>query len=114
MGNMIDEKGERALKENKKKERRTLAERLAVDCDIPPELASGGCFIEIHGRNSVVVRGCRRILTYTDSNVALKMKKDIVEVSGKRLTCISYLAGAVSVEGLVDSVSFLKKEEDGV
>ena len=36
------------------------------------------------------------------------MKKDIVEVFGKRLTCISYLAGAVSVEGFIDSVAFLK------
>ena len=96
------------MSEKKKKERRTLAERLAIDCDIPPELLSGGCFIEIRGRNSVVLRGCRRILTYSETKVTLKMKKDIVEVFGKRLTCISYLAGAVSVEGFIDSVAFLK------
>ena len=104
------------MKLNKKTNgtRRTLSERLAVDHDIPPELLSGGSFIEIRGRNSVVVRGCRRILTYSESKVSLKMKREIVEVTGKRLTCISYLSGAVSVEGLVDSVSFLKREGDEI
>ena len=100
------------MSEKKHKEKRTLAERLAVDHDIPPELLSGGSFIEIRGRNSVVVRGCRRILTYSESKVTLKMKRDIVEISGKRLTCISYLVGAVSVEGIVDSVAFLKRGEE--
>lgn len=94
-----------------KKERRTLSERLAIDYDLPAELLSGGCFIEIRGRNSVVLRGCRRILTYSESKVTLKMKRDIAEVTGKRLTCTSYLAGAVSVEGFIDSVAFLKESE---
>lgn len=99
------------MKEKRKKEKRTLAERLAIDYDLPSELLAGGCFIEIRGRNSVVLRGCRRILTYSGSKVTLKMKKDVVEVTGKRLTCVSYLAGAVSVEGFIDSVAFLKEGE---
>ena len=99
-------------KENKKTRGRPISERLAVDYDIPPELLSGGCFIEIRGRNSVVVRGCKRILTYSESTVTLKLKRDIAVIGGKRLTCISYLAGAVSVEGLIDSVSFLRKGDE--
>ena len=95
------------------KEKRTLAERLAIDMDVPPELLSGGCFIEIRGRNSVVVRGCRRILTYSETKVSLKLRRESVEITGKRLTCISYLAGAVAVEGYIDSVTFLKKEVGG-
>ena len=94
-----------------RKQKRPFKEWLAVERDIPPELLSGGCFIEIRGRNSVVVRGCRRILVYSDTKVVLKMKKDIVSVEGKRLTCISYLAGAVSVEGFVDSVNFSRGEK---
>ena len=91
-----------------KNKKRPLLERLTVDVDLPAELLSGGCFIEIRGRHSVLVRGCRRILAYSESRVALKMKKEVVEIEGKRLTCLSYLAGAVSVEGLIDSVGFLK------
>ena len=94
-----------------RKQKRPFMEWLAVERDIPPELLSGGCFIEIRGRNSVVVRGCRRILVYSDTKVVLKTKKDIVSVEGKRLTCISYLAGAVSVEGFVDSVNFSRGEK---
>lgn len=97
-------------KQKKKREKRTFTERLAIDLDMPPELLSGGCFIEIRGRNSVVVRGCKRILAYSETKVALKLKRETVEVTGKRLTCISYLAGAVSVEGYIDSVSFLRRE----
>lgn len=95
-----------------KNKKRPLMERLAVDHDVPPELLSGGCFIEIRGRNSVVVRGCRRILAYSDTRVALKTRRETVTVTGKRLTCISYLAGAVSVEGLIDSVEFLRGEKE--
>ena len=90
----------RDVKESNK-EKRTLAERLAIDMDVPPELLSGGCFIEIRGRNSVVVRGCRRILTYSETKVSLKLRRESVEITGKRLTCISYLAGAVAVEGYI-------------
>ena len=90
-----------------KDKKRTFAEVLAIEHDIPPELLSGGCFVEIRGRNSVVVHGCRRILSYSETRVALKMQKDVLEVTGKRLTCVSYLAGAVSVEGFVESVSFV-------
>ena len=99
-------------KTKNRKEKRSLAERLCIDHDLPPELFSGGCFIEIRGRNSVVLRGCRRILGYSETKVTLKMKNDVVEVFGKRLTCISYLAGAVSVEGFVESVNFLKTEDE--
>ena len=67
--------------------------------------------MEIRGRNSVIVRGCRRIIRYTTESVVLRVHKYTVEITGKRLTCISYLAGAVSVEGIVDSVGFVKGTE---
>ena len=91
-----------------KSQKRPFAEWLAVERDIPPELLSGGCFIEMRGRYAVIVKGCRRILTYSETRVLLKTKRDVVAVRGKRLTCVSYLAGAVSVEGLIDSVEFIK------
>ena len=93
------------------RKKRPFAEWLAVERDMPPELLSGGCFIEIRGRNSVVIRGCRRILVYSDTRVVLKLRRDIVAVRGKRLTCISYLAGAVSVEGFIDGVDFIRGED---
>lgn len=90
--------------------RRSIIERLVTERDVPAELLWGGCYIEIRGRSCVVIRGCRRILEYSEGRVALSLKRTAVLVTGKRLTCISYLAGAVSVEGIIDSVSFLGKE----
>ena len=95
-----------------KNKKRPLLERLAIEKDVPPELLSGGCFAEIRGRYSAVIRGCRRILSYSETRVVLKMKKEMLAVTGKRLTCVSYLAGAVAVEGLIDSVEFLKGEKE--
>ena len=94
------------------RKKRPFAEWLAVERDMPPELLSGGCFIEIRGRYAVIVKGCRRILTYSETRVVLKTRRDVVAVMGKRLTCVSYLAGAVSVEGLIDSVEFVKGERE--
>ena len=99
------------MKKGSKQSKRTVVERLVGDHDLPPELLYGGCFIEMRGRNSVTVRGCRRIIRYTPESVVLKMRKDTLEVKGKRLTCITYLAGAVAVEGIVDSVGFVKRTE---
>ena len=96
----------------KQRKKRPFLERLAVENDVPPELLSGGCFIEIRGRYSVVVRGCRKILAYSEAKVVLKMRREVIAVEGKRLTCISYLAGAVSVEGFIDRVDFVRREKE--
>ena len=101
------------MKNNDKNNKRGLIERLVCDYDIPPEIFSGGCFVELHGRNKVVIRGCRRIIKYSSEEIILKMLREIVEIRGKRLTYITYLAGAVSVEGLVDSVGFVKRNGKG-
>ena len=93
--------------------KRSFSEFLTCECDIPGELVSGGCYVEIRGRNNVKVRGCRRIVVYSPVKVVLKMKRELLCVSGKRLSCVTYLAGAVSVEGIIDSVSFLREETEG-
>ena len=87
--------------------KRSFSEFLTCECDIPGELVSGGCYVEIHGRNCVKVRGCRRILVYSPTKVVLKMKREVLCVCGKKLSCLTYLAGAISVEGIIDSVSFV-------
>ena len=96
---------------NKNRDRRGLSEFLTCECDIPGELASGGCYVEIRGRNCVKVRGCRKIISYSPVRVVLKMKRDAICVDGKKLTCITYFAGAISVEGIIDSVSFIHGTE---
>ena len=85
---------------------------LARDYDIPPELLHGGCFIEIRGRNSVAVRGCKRIIKYSNEKIVLRMSRYSITVTGKKLTCLTYFSGAISVEGIIDSLNFGIGEEN--
>ena len=84
-------------------QRRRLPEWLAVRLDLPPDILSGGMRAELRGRNLLTVQGCRRILTYTPTCIRLQMKDTVLAVRGRRLGCTSYLAGAVGVDGLVES-----------
>ena len=95
-----------------KQNKRSLSELLSCELDLPAELLSGGCFVEMRGRNCVSVRGCRRIILYSQCKVILKMKRDVLQICGKRLGCVAYMGGCVSVEGLIDSVSFLHGERN--
>ena len=90
--------------------RRSFSEFLVCECDVPGELVSG-CYVEIRGRESVRIRGCRRIVSYSPVKVVLKLKSELLCVCGKRLSCLTYFAGAISVEGIIDSVSFLRECE---
>ena len=98
-------------KSNTCKSKRSFSEFLTCECDIPGELISGGCHIEMKGRNCMKIRGCRKIISYSPNKVVMKMKREVICVIGKRLTCLTYFAGAVSVEGIIDSVSFLHGTE---
>ena len=97
------------MPDGKKKKKRSLAEIMTSEYDFPAEILSGGCFVEIRGRNRVSVRGCRRIIFYSPVKVILKMKKEVLQVCGKRLSCVTYFAGAIAVEGIIDSVSFIRE-----
>jgi len=101
---IVGRKCVRASKENGSV--KSFVEKLVGDYDVPPELLCGGCFAEIRGRHSITVRGCRRVIKYSPENVILKMKREIVAISGKRLRCLTYFSGAVTVEGIIDSFSF--------
>ena len=83
-----------------------LPEWLAVRLDIPADMLEGGLCVELRGRNTLLVRGCQRILHYRPELIKLQMKGAVLNVMGARLLCHSYLAGAVGVEGKVDGIFF--------
>lgn len=89
-------------------EKRSFAEWASAKFDIPADLFPGAGTVEMRGRNSLTIRGCRRILKYTPTEMCFRMQKDRLCVRGKRLICTSYLYGAVVVDGEVDSVSFVE------
>ncbi len=99
-------------KDRKKDEKRGFFEYLAVRADADGDSIAGDVYIEMRGKNSLLVKGCKRILGYSPEAVELEIKKDKLRVKGKRLVCTSFHSGSVSVEGVIDSLAFCTEEEE--
>lgn len=93
-------------------ERRPFGEWLAVRLDIPADLLDGGIRLDMRGRNSLTVHGCTRIMDFSPCEVRLSLGDCTLTVSGQRLICTSYLAGAVGIEGCICGISFQDREAD--
>ncbi len=77
--------------------------------DLAEELFVSGPFIELKGRREVCVQGCRRVLLCTPDLVQLALREGSISVWGQSLCCVAYFAGAVSVRGVICTVSFDEK-----
>lgn len=90
-----------------------LPEWLAVHLDIPPDLLENGLRAELRGREALTVHGCRAIAGYEPTLIRLRLHDGELIVRGQRLVCTSYLAGAVGINGHIDSIGFSDAPEDG-
>ena len=99
-------------KDKKKDGERTLLEYLAVWGDVGGDSLSGDVYLEMRGKNSLLVRGCRRILGYSPEYILLELKKDKIAVNGKRLVCTSFHGGSIGVEGVIESLAFCGEEKE--
>lgn len=108
---------DREIKKHQKKrggegnERRTAAEWLSLKLDIPSDLADG-MRIELRGRNTLLIHGCCGILTYSPHEMKFSLTDGELCVRGTRLVCHSYLAGAVGVEGRINTLAFSESSAD--
>ena len=96
-----------------KKNKAPIIERICRMIDIPPESVSKTPMIELHGKSLLKIRDGGKILLYTKEKIkiALPHSKDTITITGNGLTCAYYNLGAVGVEGCIDEVSFLNKDE---
>ena len=93
------------------KSRPSLAEWLSVHLDIPADISSGGLRLDLRGRHTLTVYGCRRIVDFSPTEILLSMEDCGLLVEGERLTCTSYLAGAVGIEGCICRIAFSDGED---
>lgn len=90
-----------------------LGQRVCRALDITSDILPGGSYIEIRGRSSLLIRGCKKILKYSTDEIVIATRKEIFSVRGASLTCISYLAGAIGIEGRVDVLEFRSARPEG-
>lgn len=99
-------------KENKsKREKRGFLEYLAVKDDMSVDGLCGNFHVELRGRNTLYMQGCRRILKYSPEEMVLAVKGLSVSVTGERLVCSAYHNGTVCIDGLIRSVNMTDGKE---
>ncbi len=96
-------------KRKKDSEHESLTELINRHLDIKPDILPGGVMIAIRGRNSMTVSGSVLIQLYTPTEIKLSLSHGALSIKGKRLVCISYNAEELSIDGEIDSVSFLEE-----
>lgn len=75
----------------------SISERL----DIPREALPGSFGLTLAGERELTVRGCKRILLYGESCIALSVGNTALRVMGSELYCTAFSAGCVTVTGRI-------------
>ena len=96
------------MKKREKEDRQTLTERLCQCMGLPADLANGS-LIEIRGRGSVSVCGCRKILLYSSGRIELEGKDFDTVIIGKRLEFTGFGDKCAELCGLVDRIEFVRR-----
>ena len=103
-----------SAEENKiHKEKRGFLELLASKAELPSDVLGNGVRIELRGRNTLFMQGCRRILKYSPSEMIMSARKEDVIIEGERLICSTYHAGTVTIEGEILSLRFAEASREG-
>lgn len=100
--------------QNKNKQRKNrFFEYLTEKAELPADLLAGEFRIELRGRNTVFLHGCRRILKYSQNEMIMAAKGFSVSIRGDRLVCSAYHDGTVSIDGYICGVEFDPAEKRG-
>ena len=91
------------------REKRGFIEYLATKAELPSDALTGEFRIELRGRNTLFMQGCRRILKYSPEEMIMASKSFEVSIKGQRLVCSAYCGGAVTVDGAIEGI-FLSGE----
>ena len=89
----------------------TLAEMLSAKTTLPSDILVGEFRLEMRGRNTVILNGCKRILEYSPNKMMLSAKSWSFSIIGERLVCTSYHDGAICIEGYIKDIVFDETEE---
>ena len=90
----------------KRKKRMTPGAALARRLDIPEEGLTDVPVLEVHGMSSVLVTGCRTILSYEETLIGLRTDLGVLEVRGTDLSIHTFTGDRITVEGRICDLRF--------
>ena len=93
-----------AERSEKKRERRSLGERMHDMLDVPLESVSAASVVEVKGGCEAVVVGCLGVLEYGRETVLLRVREGTVRILGTSLEMQSLLQDSVTVRGVIEAV----------
>lgn len=74
--------------------------------DFPVGYGVRDSFVEISGKSSVLVRGCKKILAYDKEIISLLVSEGRLDVKGDELYFSSYSSGTVQICGDIKGVDY--------
>ena len=98
----------------KNRHKRGFLEHLAVAAELPSDALIGEARVELRGRHTLFMQGCRRILKYSPEEMVIAGKDFSVSIKGERLVCSAYYNGTVTVDGLICDISLHGHGEEDI
>ena len=93
------------------RKKRGLWAALTDGVSIPREALPGGFALALSGQRELTVRGCRRILHYSEEEICLRVGGTVLRILGRELFCASLCSGGVTVRGWISALCFAEDEK---
>ncbi len=93
----------------KVREKRSSGKRFSL-----AELLPSGETVVIYGEHRMTVQGCRRILSYSPTEITLRLKRRSLSIRGEGLICTAFSGGGTSLQGVIRSIEYRGLEENDV
>ncbi len=95
-----------AMKSDSAYQNKTRREAYAGLMNVVPEFARGNIFINVIGQREVFVENYQSILSYTEKQLVLRSRYNILRISGNRLCIIYYNDTDLWLTGEILSIVF--------
>lgn len=73
-----------------------------------PELLPTGETAVLYGDRRIVIRGCKKILSYSPAEIRMQLKNCILSVRGNELICSCFSGGCTTLQGKILCVEYQK------
>ena len=69
--------------------------------DLPPDMAGGVSTVMLNGGCEVYINACKKILSYEDEFIKLKLLDSVLVIKGENFVLRSFSNGSVKIKGKI-------------